>query len=293
MCLFAGSLWSLLVFTGPASNYNLPISFSRIHEARLKLPIIHFCMMILNYITSNTRFTYNSIKQLAGFVGMILTIYLICIVSRLAYIFPRPMIWINTNLGGMFCWLEIEWLVFGGTLIANILFLAIRCLVTHKIQFDQLPERKQLPNVDTIFAIIDVSNAFTGQVVPLFVGFWLNRLYVIHSKAFNWALVVILFSNIISVFCITVMVFVSYKTGPEWWLKISLKVFKILVWVNYIVVPFSNLVALVVLVAIRKKEIFDDIASSWVVFWAVLCVFRIIEFFTTIRHSIIRDASNY
>lgn len=208
--------------------------------------------MILNYITSNTRFAWNSIKQVAGFVGLAVNIFLICSVSRMAYLFPRPMIWYNKDLGGIYCWCEIEWLVFGGTLISNIIFLCIRSLVRHKIQFDVLPERKQLPTIDTIFAIIDVSNAFTGQLVPLLAGLWLNDLYNIHSDKFSWSLALILISNVISVICITVMVFVSYKKGPKWWTKISISVFRKLVLTNYVIVPVTNIAGIIVLGVLRK-----------------------------------------
>jgi hypothetical protein len=57
-------------------------------------------------------------------------------------------------------WLEVEWGVFMGTLVSNMIFLAIRTQVRHKIQLDQVPEKKQIPGTDTIIAIQEVANAF-------------------------------------------------------------------------------------------------------------------------------------
>jgi hypothetical protein len=40
-----------------------------------------------------------------------------------------------------------------GTLMSNILFIALRTQIRHKIQLDRVPEKKQLPDIDTIIAI--------------------------------------------------------------------------------------------------------------------------------------------
>lgn len=77
------------------------------------------------------------------------------------------------NVSGIYIWLEIEWGVFLGTLLSNALFLALRSCFRHKIQMDIIPEKKQLPNVDTIMAIVEVANAFNAQCIPLVVSAFL------------------------------------------------------------------------------------------------------------------------
>lgn len=64
---------------------------------------------------------------------MVLMCTLILAVSRILYLFPNPMIWIDVNLAGAFIWLEVEWLVFLGTLLSNALFIALRTCFRHKI----------------------------------------------------------------------------------------------------------------------------------------------------------------
>jgi hypothetical protein len=93
---------------------------------------------------------------------MLLVCILILAVSKIMYLFPNPMIWEDIDVAGAFIWLEIEWLVFLGTLISNSLFIAIRTLFRHKIQLDSIPLKKQIPNIDTIIAIVEVSNAFNA-----------------------------------------------------------------------------------------------------------------------------------
>lgn len=87
--------------------------------------------------------------------------------------------WENMNLAGTFLWLEVEWLVFLGTLISNAVFIALRSFVRHKIQLDHIPEKKQLPNIDTILAIVEVANSFNAQIIPSFVSI---NLFLEHNE---------------------------------------------------------------------------------------------------------------
>ena len=70
--------------------------------------------------------------------------------------YPRPMLWTGEDylsLAASFMWFQVELGVFIGLLLSNAIFLAIRTCVRHKLQLDDIPERKKLPNVDTILAI--------------------------------------------------------------------------------------------------------------------------------------------
>jgi len=53
---------------------------------------------------------------------------------------------------------------------------------------------------------------------------------------------VILLSNIVAAFCITFLIFVHWKKGPDWWLVISYKVFYVLLLTNYVILPLINVV---------------------------------------------------
>jgi hypothetical protein len=100
-----------------------------------------------------------------------LTIFLIINVSEIMCFFPKSKItFFDIDLSGSYIWLEVEWLVFLGTLFSNALFIALRSCFTHQIQIETVPERKQLPGIDTILAIVDVANAFNAQIIPLVVS---------------------------------------------------------------------------------------------------------------------------
>lgn len=82
-------------------------------------------------------------------------------ITQIMFYFPQPINWsVDPDVSAVFLFLEVEWAVFLGTLGSNVVFIALRTCFHHKIQLDVIPERKQLPGVDTIIAIQEVSNAF-------------------------------------------------------------------------------------------------------------------------------------
>jgi hypothetical protein len=93
---------------------------------------------------------------------MILQVFLILSVSNTLCIYPNPMIFSDFEIAGTFLWFEVELLVFNGTLLSNMIFIFFRTLVRHKIVLDQVPEKKQLPNIDTILALKNVANVFNA-----------------------------------------------------------------------------------------------------------------------------------
>jgi len=54
-------------------------------------------------------------------------------------------------------------------------------------------------------------------------------------------LTIILASNFISLFCITFLIFVPWKKGPAWYIKISHVIFYVLLLTNYLIIPIANL----------------------------------------------------
>jgi hypothetical protein len=103
----------------------------------------------------------------------------------------------------------------------------------------------------------------------------------------------ILFSNIIAAFCITFLIFVHWKKGADWWLKISYIVFYVLLLTNYIVLPLINIVASVFFIVSPNINLEDETIESYVVFITIVCLMRLIEYFTLIRRSVLLDAKIY
>jgi hypothetical protein len=50
-------------------------------------------------------------------------------------------------------------------------------------------------------------------------------------------------SNFISAFCVTFLVFVHWKKGPEWWTRNdrSYKIWRVMIFMNFALLPAINL----------------------------------------------------
>lgn len=131
------------------------------------IPGTHFTLMVFNYIANSKQLDWDGMKSLVSFLSMIIYVNMLLLTTKIMYYFPAPHNWsADPNADACFIFLEIQWIVFLGTILANMLFIMLRTCIRHKIQLDQVPERKQLPQIDTIVAIKEVSDAFCQQVVP-------------------------------------------------------------------------------------------------------------------------------
>jgi hypothetical protein len=113
---------------------------------------------------------------------------------------------------------------------------------------DRVPERKQLPNIDTIIAIQEVANAFNACWVPFFMSIFNYMLkYYNLDPVLVFQLSMIMISNSISAPCITILVFIHWKKGPEWWLKISPKIYFTFLILIFMILPLINEVIALIL----------------------------------------------
>mgnify|MGYP000436040317 CR=1 FL=1 len=132
--MFVGSLYAYFTFDPKFLAFVDKETYLRAQRIRLRLPIVHFVLMAFNSFTGNPRFTQEGIKQLCSFIGLILTIFLIINVSEVMILFPRSdLVWFDINMSGSYIWLEVEWMVFLGTLFSNALFIGLRTCFRHKI----------------------------------------------------------------------------------------------------------------------------------------------------------------
>ena len=106
--------------------------------------------MVFNFITGNPQIGLDGVKSFCSFAGMILNVNLIAQISKAMYLFPRKFPWKELTAQGskdqgvaaVYMWFEIEWMIFAGTILSNIIFLMIRSCERHKIQLDRMPVRK-------------------------------------------------------------------------------------------------------------------------------------------------------
>lgn len=93
--------------------------------------------------------------------------------------------------------------------------------------------------------------------------------------------------------CITFLIFVPWKKGPEWYLKISPVIFYILIYINYVILPAGNIGITAFFTASPKYKFKPFPMESWVVFFTIVCFSRLLEFFVSLKKIIMDDARIY
>lgn len=89
------------------------------------------------------------------------------------------------------------------------------------------------------------------------------------------------------------MIFVHWKKGSEWWLERSPLIFKSFVAINYIFIPVVNCLISLSLIFDPRVNLKIEVLESYVIVFFIVCVMRIVEFFTIVRRTILLDAKNY
>ena len=102
-----------------------------------------------------------------------------------------------------------------------------------------------------------------------------------------------MFSNMFCLMCIIFLIFVPWKKGPEWYLRISPAIFYVLVLMNYLIIPIANLGLSAFYIIDPNYDLKTQIIQSWVVFYNVVNFSRVLEYFVVIRRTILLDAKNY
>lgn len=154
-----------------------------------------------------------------------------------------------------------------------------------------MPEKKQLPNIDTIIAIQEVANAFGAQIVPLVVSTYIFlQPNETNGGVLYFQLIIIILSNFLSAICITFLIFVHWKKGPEWWLKVSDKVFFLFLMLNYLIIPFINIAITLYFIFNPTINLKQKSIESYIVFFFVICFMRMVEYVTIVRRTVLLDA---
>lgn len=100
-------------------------------------------------------------------------------------------------------------------------------------------------------------------------------------------------SNSISAPCIAILVFIHWKKGPEWWLKISPKIYFCFLITIFIILPIFNVGLAIIFFIVPSFNLTDQPIESFCVLFFVLYLIRIAEFFTWVKRSVVDDARIY
>jgi hypothetical protein len=155
----------------PILNLNAnQISFVR-YSRFYYIPISHAALVMSNWIQEAKNLKLNRAKQIFSFASTLLMVLQNFLFSRLIGLFPLDFEQQENNgLTAVYIWFEIEWVVFISTLMSNCIFLMLRSCMHHKVKVEEVPERMQLPGIDTIVAIETVVNTFNSQYVPAIIS---------------------------------------------------------------------------------------------------------------------------
>lgn len=192
-----------------------------------------------------------------------------------------------------YLWLVIEQLVFISLLISNMCYIGIRSCSRNKLKLDMTDVRKQLPNVDTVIATTEVVNAFNAQFVPFAVNTYLYLAPTGDKGGLGLQLTMIYISNTLSLIAIIYLIFVPWKKGPEWYLKISPIVFKTMLYLNYTILPIINIGLTIFFTLNPKYDLKVLPLESWVIFVTIICFSRLVEYYSSIKKNVLDDARIY
>lgn len=101
---------------------------------------------------------------------------------------------------------------------------------------------------------------------------------------------VILYSNYISVICTFTLIFVPWKRGPKKWVKYAPYLFFFLMITVYSIIPIANMVFAAVLWGIPTIPNKSSVYESWVLFYFIVNISRVLSFFTQIRRTFLTEA---
>lgn len=93
--------------------------------------------------------------------------------------------------------------------------------------------------------------------------------------------------------CITFLIFVPWKKGPAWYLKISDKIFYIMLLTNYIILPAVNNIATCYFIFNPDINLKQESIESYIIFFNIVCFMRLIEYFIIVRRTVLLDAKNF
>ena len=127
----------------------------------------------------------------------------------------------------------------------------------------------------------------------MFVNSFLNVVPTGDNQELRPQLTIILVSNVTSLMAIFYLIFIPWKLGPEWYLKISPAIFFTTMYLNYIILPLMNIVCSVYYTVNPAYDLKLLPLESWVVFFTIICFSRLVEYYASIKKIVLDDARIY
>ena len=144
-----------------------------------------------------------------------------------------------------------------------------------------------------MMALHGAGTAFHTEFVPAFVStvlYFSKSGWQTSSWIMSMSLRCVLVSTYISTVSISILIFVSWKKGLPFWKKFAPYFFYLLIMLIYLILPSVNICIQIFEMAYPPLDLKASFFESWLCFYFVVCICRIIEFFVSIRNTFLRDA---
>jgi hypothetical protein len=162
-----------------------------------------------------------------------------------------------------------------GLVITNIAFLMLRSCLRHKLTFDYSNGKDQLPNTETVAALKPLINSFNSVWIPWFVAITVDTYWR------TWFMRSIYAVASINAFFSTILIFVHWQKGPQWYTRISPYFFYGMTMFAYLISPIYMVILLGYLVIWMQSRRWYS--SIYFLYFLFIYLFRIGEYFARVK----------
>lgn len=172
----------------------------------------------------------------------------------------------------------------------NALFMFFRSLKEAEVKIELVDKKKQLPSVDTTEANCVLMSQYRSFGVPLLVALQysaacypeiLDGGHFMMNNMVKVLLVRFVFANFI--------IWVSWKRGPDWWIKIAPTLMYLITLTNYILIPVGVMTNMIINWPVFKESIY----SIYIKCVVIIMITQIFFYFGVIKPYIYFNAMAY
>ena len=135
MGLLVGALYNYYMYPSDKVYGYLEGLTGTIEFDRILICYIHGILILVNILMHSSRLNAPILKYIFSFAGMLLYVYLVICVSYINYQTPTPDDSPNIATGAVVTWFRIEIATWFGVVISNMVFMLLRSLFKHKVDF--------------------------------------------------------------------------------------------------------------------------------------------------------------
>ena len=131
-----------------------------------------------------------------------------------------------------------------GQIVSGVFFMMIRNCIRSKVQLRPINETKCITETDILTVSKDEINLHSSFLIPLLFTRWI--IISLPSESRNiWVINFFDWTSFFSFLAILVLIFVHWRKGPKCWTKIAPILFFGLTWFLFIVLPLTNIGAVI------------------------------------------------